>query len=66
MNLKMGDLVIRRNESPHLLFQVEEFDGDYVILKGIEVPVITIATREKLIKLNRGRIKSRFCLKRVK
>lgn len=66
MNLKLGDLVIRKDESYSLLFRVSEFDGRYVILKGIKIPVITICTRDKLIKLNRKRNKIKTGLRRVK
>jgi hypothetical protein len=62
----MGDLVIRRKDSTDFVFQVTGFDGDYVFLKGIRLPITTISSTEKLIKLNRKRKKVFGNLKRVK
>lgn len=53
MNIKLGDLVMRKGEIYDLMFQVTGFDEEYVVLKGIRIPIITICPAEKLIKLNR-------------
>lgn len=66
MNLKLGDLVMRKKSSNDLLFQVTGFDGEYVLLKGVKIPIITISQSEELIKLNRTREKSIPGLRRVK
>lgn len=55
MNIKLGDLVVRKGEKNDLLFQVTGFDGEYAVLKGLKIPIITICSSEKLIKLNRKR-----------
>lgn len=66
MKLKMGDLVLRKDESTPIAFRITEFDGDYVILRGIKIPVITVARKENLIRLNRRRNTNQQCLRRVK
>ena len=55
MNIKLGDLVLRRGERQDLLFQVTGFDGEYAVLKGVRIPIITICSADNLIKLNRRR-----------
>lgn len=55
MNIKLGDMVIRKGEENALLFKVTGFDGEYVFLKGVEIPIITVYQAKKLIKLNRRR-----------
>ncbi|MFW5982163.1 MAG: hypothetical protein ACOCQO_03035 [Halanaerobiaceae bacterium] len=55
MNIKLGDMVLRKGEENDLLFQVTGFDGEYVVLRGVKIPIITICQAEKLIKLNRKR-----------
>ncbi|MEJ6950875.1 hypothetical protein [Natronospora cellulosivora (SeqCode)] len=55
MNIKLGDMVVRKGEENDLLFQVTGFDGEYVVLRGVKIPIITICQAEKLIKLNRKR-----------
>ena len=57
MHLKLGDLVIRKDDRVNVVFQVSGFDGNYAILKGVEVPIMTIVKSDKLIKLNRNRRK---------
>ncbi|HLV10474.1 MAG TPA: hypothetical protein VKY40_09710 [Halanaerobiales bacterium] len=65
MNIKLGDLVLRRGERNDMVFRVSGFDGDYAVLKGIKVPIITICALDKLIKINRKRENINI-LKRVK
>ncbi len=65
MNIKLGDLVIRKGERNDLLFQVTGFDGEFAVLKGVKIPIITICSAEKLIKLNRKR-ENINALRRVK
>lgn len=55
VNIKLGDMVLRKGEENDLLFQVTGFDGEYVVLRGVKIPIITICQAEKLIKLNRKR-----------
>lgn len=55
MKVKLGDLVVRKGEINDLLFKVTGFDGEYAVLKGVKIPIITICPSEKLIKLNRKR-----------
>ncbi|NLJ83594.1 MAG: hypothetical protein GX336_01620 [Halanaerobiaceae bacterium] len=57
MKIKLGDMVLRKGEKNPLLFQVTGFDGEYALLKGIEIPIVTIYQVDKLIKLNRKREK---------
>jgi hypothetical protein len=66
MKFKLGDLVVKKNSSSKLLFQITEFDGDSVLIKGIQVPVLTIAETCDLIKINRSRDHIKPILKRVK
>ena len=66
MDLKLGDLVIRKDKTSKLLFQITEFDGDKVVIKGVQVPVITIADANNLIKLNRKRKNVNPTLRRIK
>lgn len=65
MHIKLGDMVVRKEEENDLLFQVTGFDGDYAVLKGLRIPIITICKYDKLIKLNRER-ESFNTLKRIK
>lgn len=65
LNIKLGDLVVRKGEENNLLFQVTGFDGKYAVLKGVRIPIITICQAKKLIKLNRKREQLSF-LRRVK
>ncbi|MFI5358892.1 MAG: hypothetical protein ACHQYO_02430 [Halanaerobiales bacterium] len=65
MKIKLGDMVLRKGEKNPLLFQVTGFDGDYALLKGIEIPIITLYQVDKLIKLNRNREKINV-IRRVK
>ncbi len=51
----MGDIVIRKGNNTNFLFQVTGFDGNYVFLKGIKFPIMTISKTKDLIKLNRKR-----------
>ena len=55
VKIKLGDMVVRKGEKNDLLFQVTGFDGNYAVLKGIRIPIITIYQVDKLIKLNRER-----------
>lgn len=55
VKIKLGDMVVRKGEKNDLLFQVTGFDGNYAVLKGIRIPIITIYQTDKLIKLNRER-----------
>jgi len=57
VKIKLGDMVLRKGEKNPLLFQVTGFDGEYALLKGIEIPIVTIYQVDKLIKLNRKREK---------
>ncbi len=65
VNIKLGDMVVRKGEKNDLLFQVTGFDGSYAVLKGIRIPIITICQADKLIKLNRER-EQLSALRRVK
>lgn len=65
MNIKLGDMVIRRGERNDLLYQVTGFDGEYAMLKGIKIPILTICQADKLIKINRKR-EQLSALRRVK
>ena len=65
MSLKLGDLVIRKNMTDKMLFKITEFDGKKVILQGNNLPIITIAEKDNLIKLNRNRLNNN-CMRRVK
>ncbi len=53
MNLKLGDLVVRKKNTSNLLFQITEFDGDKVVIRGVKVPVITVVNKNELIKINK-------------
>lgn len=66
MNIKMGDLVVRKGEINDLLFRVTGFEGEYAVLKGVRFPIITICSAENLIKLNRKRESNITTLRRVK
>ena len=66
MGFKLGDLVIKKNETNNMIFQITEFDGDYVVIRGITVPVITVAKTDKLIKINRKRRKLKSKLRIIK
>ncbi len=66
MDLRLGDFVIKRMGSSGLLFQVLEFDGEKVILKGVGTPLITVLPVRNLIKINRKRNKANSVLRRVK
>lgn len=66
MHLKLGDIVIRKDDQVNILFQINGFDGDYAILKGIKIPIMTIVKDEKLIKLNRIRKKNNSVLSCIK
>lgn len=66
LHLKLGDLVLRKEDSTDFVFQITGFDGDYVILRGVKLPIITISNPDKLIKLNRERKKLFSNLRRVK
>jgi len=65
LHLKLGDLVIRRDEPDRMIFKVIEFSGNQVILQGQNMPIITISEKKRLIKLNRERLNDN-CLKIVK
>lgn len=65
MKIKLGDMVVRKGEKNPLLFQVTGFDGEYALLKGIKIPIVTIYQADNLVKLNRGREQLNI-LKRVK
>ena len=66
MDLKLGDLVAKKDESSNLLFQITEFDGDKVVIRGVQVPVITVTDVDELIKLNKERKNVNPTLRRVK
>ena len=66
MHLKLGDLVLRKDDNSNILFEVSGFDGNYAILHGIKIPIMTIVSKDKLIKLNRRRIKYNNSLKCIK
>ncbi|MFW6022480.1 MAG: hypothetical protein ACOCQW_03070 [Halanaerobiaceae bacterium] len=55
LNIKLGDIVVRKGDNSEFLFQVTGFDGDYAVLKGMGIPIITICRITELIKLNRQR-----------
>ncbi len=55
MKLKLGDLVVRKDVSTDMLFQIIEFKKESVVIRGLKIPVITIVNREDLIKINKER-----------
>lgn len=65
MNIKLGDFVVRKEEKNDLLFQVTGFDGNFALLKGVRIPIITVCSLDELIKLNRKR-EGLKALRRVK
>ena len=54
MRIKMGDIVLRKNKSS-VLFKVTSFDDEYVIIKGLKFPIITVSHKNDLIKVNKHR-----------
>lgn len=66
MHIKLGDLVIRKNEVNDVLFQVTGFEGEFAVIKGIKIPIITVCLIENLIKINREREKNVANLRRIK
>ncbi len=66
MNFKLGDYVIKKNDNSAIVFQITEFDGQSVVLKGIKIPVITVSDVSNLIKINKERKKIKSRLRRVK
>ena len=60
MNLKLGDLVFKRNEEPSMLYEITEFGDDFAVLKGTRIPVITVADFHNLIKINNRKRKNQF------
>ncbi|MGM0410459.1 MAG: hypothetical protein ACQEQF_06805 [Bacillota bacterium] len=66
MHFKLGDLVIRKDENMSFVFKISGFDGKYAILKGTKIPIMTIVKTDKLIKLNRNRVKNNVSLKCIK
>ncbi len=57
LTLRLGDLVLRKGDGDQMLFRINAFLGGDVLLKGINLPVYTIAGEESLIKLKSRRRK---------
>jgi hypothetical protein len=57
VRIKLGDLVVRKDENRDFLFQVTGFDGEYIILRGLKIPIFTVSMQENLIKINKNRFK---------
>ena len=66
VHLKLGDRVMKKNGEGKLVFQITGFEGEQVFLQGVAIPIITIVSRDDLIKLNNKRCFSALILKRVK
>ncbi|WP_041605899.1 hypothetical protein [Halothermothrix orenii] len=65
-SLKLGDLVLKKDSSYGLVYQITGFDGNFIILKGIKIPIITICTADELIKINRTRKVSNNSIRCIK
>lgn len=53
--MRLGDLVINKNDSASFIFQITGFDGDKVILKLIDLPVTTVLPINCLIKISHNK-----------
>lgn len=49
--MRLGDLVIRKGDDAHIIFQINAFLDDDVLLKGVGCPVYTVAQKEGLIRV---------------
>ncbi len=49
--MRLGDLVINRNDPESLIFQITAFDGDRAILKVIDLPLTTVLPLKSLVKI---------------
>ncbi len=56
--LRLGDTVLRKKDEDRLLFRINLFMEKDVLLKGVGVPVYTIAKQKSLIKIENRHYKS--------
>ncbi|MCK4257903.1 MAG: hypothetical protein KAX49_02935 [Halanaerobiales bacterium] len=50
--MRLGDIVINRNDPNSLVFQITGFDGEKALLKVVDLPLTTILPVKCLIKIS--------------
>ncbi|MFW5998690.1 MAG: hypothetical protein ACOC4G_01465 [Bacillota bacterium] len=66
MNFKLGDLVVKKEGSSPLTFVITGFSGEKVLLRGVKLPLITLANTDNLIKVNNKNKTKQRVIKRIK
>ncbi|AZR72949.1 hypothetical protein BBF96_05805 [Anoxybacter fermentans] len=58
--MRLGDLVIDRNDPESLIYQITHFDGNRAILKVMDLPLITFLPLECLVKISSSTVERPF------
>lgn len=58
--MRLGDLVINRNDPDSLTFQITGFDGDKAIVRVVDLPLTTVLPIKSLVVVSKLPIRPPF------
>lgn len=58
--MRLGDLVINRNDPESLTFQITGFDGDKAIVRVVDLPLTTVLPIKSLVVVSKLPARSLF------